>query len=170
MMMFIRPEAIELRILFEEILYYEAWLLSNHKLEDWLELLHEDIRYWIPVRTNRDIGREDLGRDHLMAHMDDDKAGLRLRALRVAGGMGFADNPPPRMRHLVTNVRVLELEGDEAKITSNFLAWRSHTGIPDHQIIGCRNDRWVRDGENWLLLERQVVLDQAVVPAIAALF
>lgn len=170
MKMFGRPEAVELRTMFEDILYHEAWLLSNHRLTEWLELLHDDIRYWVPVRSNREIGGEDLDRPHLMCHIDDDKAGLALRAERVAGGMGFADNPPPRMRHFITNVRVLDVEGVEAKVTSNFILWRSHTGLPDHSIVGCRNDRWWREGDNWLLRERQVVIDQAVVRGIAAIF
>jgi ethylbenzene dioxygenase beta subunit len=170
MKMFVRPEAIELRALFEEILYYEASLLSSQHLEEWLELLHEDIRYWVPVRTFREIGEEDLSRPYLMCHMDDDKAGLTLRAKRVSGGFGYADNPPPRLRHFITNVRVVSLDGDEAHVASNFLVWRSHTGLPDHSIVGCRNDRWMRAGEDWLLLERQVILDQGVVPGIAAIF
>lgn len=170
MKMFAKPEAIELRRLFEDILYYEASLLSNHKLEEWLELLHDDIRYWVPVRANREIGDEDLNRAHLMCHMDDDKAGLTLRAQRVAAGFGYADNPPPRTRHFITNVRVTDIGECEVKLASNFIVWRSHTGLPDHSLVGCRNDVWAQVGEDWLLRERQVVLDHDVVRGIAVIF
>ena len=162
-------ELVELRAVFEDLLYYESSLLSASRLEEWTELLHDNIRYWAPVRTNRDVGDEDLARPLLMCHLDEDKAALNMRAARAAGGFGFADNPPARVRHLVTNVRVLAAVQDGAEVTSNVLAWRNHVGLPDHFLVGCRNDRWVREGESWLLIERQVVLDQDVIRGISIL-
>ena len=38
----------------EEFLYAEADLLDSRRFDDWLELLADDIHYWMPVRrTNR---------------------------------------------------------------------------------------------------------------------
>jgi 3-phenylpropionate/cinnamic acid dioxygenase small subunit len=164
------PEISRLRGLFEEILYYESSLLSSRELEKWTQLLHDDIRYWVPVRSNRDIGPEDLGRPHLMCHIDDDKRSLVMRAKRVAQGFGFTDNPVPRSRHSVTNVRVLQSTTREATITSNFSLWWSHTGTPAHTVVGCRNDRWTAVEDSWLLIERQVLLDQNVISGMAGLF
>jgi 3-phenylpropionate/cinnamic acid dioxygenase small subunit len=164
------PEIIKLRVLFEEILYYESSLLSSRELEKWTELLHDDIRYWVPVRSDRDIGAEDLGQAHLMCHIDDDKNALMLRAKRVAQGFGYTDKPVPRTRHSVTNVRVLHSTIQDATVTSNFSLWWSRTGIPEHTIIGCRNDRWAATGDAWLLIERQVLLDQSVISGMAGLF
>lgn len=45
--------AANLRQEFEELLYYEAWLLDHDRLEEWLELFADNVRYWVPVRTNQ---------------------------------------------------------------------------------------------------------------------
>ena len=37
----------------EQFLYREARLLDERRFHDWLELLTDDIRYWMPVRTSR---------------------------------------------------------------------------------------------------------------------
>lgn len=50
---------LELRLQFEDLLYHEAWLLDHDKLEEWLTLCAEQIRYWAPIRTNTPRGSED---------------------------------------------------------------------------------------------------------------
>ena len=77
-----------LRHEFEELLYHEAWLLDNDKLEEWLALFSDTMRYWAPVRGNLERGQEDLSRPHLLAHFDDDKTSLSLRVKRLRTGVG----------------------------------------------------------------------------------
>ena len=40
----------------EEFLYREADLLDERRYEDWLALLAEDVRYWMPMRRNVKFG------------------------------------------------------------------------------------------------------------------
>ena len=35
-----------------EFLYREAELLDERRYDEWLELLADDIRYWMPMRRN----------------------------------------------------------------------------------------------------------------------
>lgn len=37
----------------EQFLYREARLLDDRQFQEWLDLLTDDIRYWMPVRSNR---------------------------------------------------------------------------------------------------------------------
>ena len=37
----------------EQFLYREARLLDERRFHDWLQLLTDDIRYWMGSRTNR---------------------------------------------------------------------------------------------------------------------
>ena len=37
----------------EQFLYHEARLLDERRLHEWLDLLTDDVRYWMPVRTTR---------------------------------------------------------------------------------------------------------------------
>ncbi len=36
----------------EEVLYHEADLLDDRQFEAWLDMLTDDIRYWMPMRRN----------------------------------------------------------------------------------------------------------------------
>jgi 3-phenylpropionate/cinnamic acid dioxygenase small subunit len=40
----------------EEFLYHEAELLDERRYEDWLALIADDIRYWMPMRRNVKVG------------------------------------------------------------------------------------------------------------------
>ena len=51
-----------LRQQFEDLLYREAWLLDHDRLEEWLDLLSENIHYWAPVRADMNRGKEDFSR------------------------------------------------------------------------------------------------------------
>jgi 3-phenylpropionate/cinnamic acid dioxygenase small subunit len=42
----------ELRHQIEDFLYLEAELLDERRLREWLELLADDVHYWMPVRHN----------------------------------------------------------------------------------------------------------------------
>ena len=37
----------------ERFLYREARLLDERRFHEWLELFTDDVRYWMPVRSNR---------------------------------------------------------------------------------------------------------------------
>ena len=42
----------------EEFLYHEADLLDERRYEEWLELLTDDVRYWMPMARNVQFGDE----------------------------------------------------------------------------------------------------------------
>ena len=37
----------------EQFLYREVRLLDNRQFHEWLELLTDDVRYWMPLRSSR---------------------------------------------------------------------------------------------------------------------
>jgi len=100
-------ERVGLRQHFEDLLYREAWLLDHDRLEEWLDLLSEAIHYWAPVRADMNRGKEDFSPPLRLAFFDDNKDGLRLRVARIRTGAAHADEPPSRVRHLISNVQVL---------------------------------------------------------------
>src|SRR5688572_11640103 len=98
----------ELQREIEQFLYEEAELLDDRRLHDWLALLTDDIRYRMPTRDNR-VRREqskELSGETEMAYFDDDKRTLVQRVKRLDTGLAWAEDPPSRTRHLVTNVRI----------------------------------------------------------------
>jgi 3-phenylpropionate/cinnamic acid dioxygenase small subunit len=46
----------------QDFLYHEADLLDERRYEDWLALVAEDVRYWMPMRRNVKV--DDLEREY----------------------------------------------------------------------------------------------------------
>ena len=111
----------------EEFLYHEAGLLDDRRLEEWLELLTEDIHYWMPIRRTTQAKEVHLEftRPGGMAFFDDDLDTLTLRVKRLAVGRAWAEDPPSRTRHLISNVQVSDVDGDEMTVKSNFHLYRT---------------------------------------------
>ena len=100
----------ELRQQVEEFYYLEAELLDERKLRQWFELLTEDIRYWMPLRYNP-LERPENITDEVSPsgeayYFDDDWKSLKIRVERAYSKIAWAEVPPSRTRHLITNVRI----------------------------------------------------------------
>jgi 3-phenylpropionate/cinnamic acid dioxygenase small subunit len=150
----------------EQFLYHEARLLDERRFRDWLELFTEDVNYWMPTRSNRranDIGNEIAGPDQL-AYFNDDLNMLRARVDRFDSGMAWAEDPPSRTQHLITNVQAEEsATPGEYEVTSLFLLYR---GRLEHEIdtfVGARYDTLRRVEGELRIARRKIVLAQNVV-------
>jgi 3-phenylpropionate/cinnamic acid dioxygenase small subunit len=164
-------ERVGLRQQFEDLLYREAWLLDHDRLEEWLGLFSEAIHYWAPVRADMNRGKEDFSPPLRLAFFDDNKDGLRLRVARIRTGAAHADEPPSRVRHLISIVQVLETpDTDTAKVASNFLVFKSRRNREENLFVGCREDIWRRNGDAWKLEERMILLDHNVIENITVFF
>src|ERR1700752_1376623 len=96
----------------EEFLYREADLLDERRYEDWLALIAEDVRYWMPMRRNIKFGEAEreftrAGRD--INWLDEGKETLTRRVKQILPGMHWAEEPVSRISHMVSNVRVIEV-------------------------------------------------------------
>jgi 3-phenylpropionate/cinnamic acid dioxygenase small subunit len=163
----------------EQFLYREARLLDERRFHEWLEFLSEDIRYWMPVRSNRypkaskaisilDTDRyaeEELATDDELAILDETKETLARRIARLDTGMAWAEDPPSRTRHLIDNIEVEPGEGEsEVKVYSNFIVYRNR-GRPSRTSMWARQDVLRRVDGAWKIARRKIVLDQNVLLA-----
>ncbi len=164
----------------EQFLYREARLLDDRKFHEWLELLTEDIRYWMPVRSNRypviskaisilDGSRYEegeLSKEGELAIMDEDKDSLTRRVQRLDTGMAWAEDPPSRTRHMVSNVEVEQGANDsELKVYSNFIMYRTRAETEQDFYVGSREDVLRRVDGQLKVAYRKIVLDQTVLLA-----
>ncbi len=164
----------------EQFMYQEARLLDTRRLHEWLELWTEDTHYWVPVRTTRypriskaisiaDQERyieDEISKEDELAILDEDKDSLERRVARLDTGMAWAEDPPSRTRHLITNIEVHETDkSDEVKVFSNFLMYRTRGETEQDFYVGCREDTLRRDGNSWKISRRKAVLDQNVLLA-----
>jgi len=154
----------------EEFLFREAELLDEWRLREWLDLLTDDVRYRVPIR----IAKEKAGGDTAvtgvsteMFHLDEDRNSLELRVARLETGFGWAEEPPSRIRHLVTNVRV----ADGLAVRSNVLVYRSRWDKPDYDVLSAERHDVLREVDCGLrLASRDVILDSTSIPTLNLTF
>jgi 3-phenylpropionate/cinnamic acid dioxygenase small subunit len=146
-----------------EFFYREAELLDSNSLEDWLELLTEDIGYEMPVRITRERGQPDVSSQ--MGHFSEDRPSLELRVKRLGTDFGWAENPPSRTRRFISNIRVqTTADANEVKAHSYFLLYRSRgTSTQVDLISGARQDLLRKVDGRWKLASRLIIVDQAVL-------
>lgn len=149
----------------EQFLYREASLLDERRFDEWLDLLTEDIHYWMPIRrtttakeTDREFTRLGDG-----AFFDDDKRLLTLRVQRLSIGRAWAEDPPSRTRRMVSNVRILSIDGDEMVLTVNFQLYRTRLASEEDCWIGRREDLLRRVDGSLKLARRHIFLEQTVI-------
>jgi 3-phenylpropionate/cinnamic acid dioxygenase small subunit len=153
----------------EDFLYFEAALLDDRKLREWLDLLTDDVRYWMPIRHNtlerpREI-TDELSQPGEGYYFDDNKESLRLRVERVYSKSAWSELPPSRTRHLITNIRVMNTGGDEMEVYSNFLVYRTRQETDQDLFVGTRQDLLRRFNGGFKIARRTIILDQAVLDA-----
>ncbi|AII11492.1 3-phenylpropionate/cinnamic acid dioxygenase subunit beta [Rhodococcus opacus] len=142
----------------EQTLYREARLLDQERLDEWMEMLAEDLFYYMPaVETRYRNDRTDtLGDVSRMAYYNDDLDMIFTRIERLRTGTAWSEDPRTRYQHLITNIEVALTENpDEYKVYSNFFAFRSRNERDeDKPLVGCREDLWRHQDGNYLLAKR----------------
>ena len=144
----------------------EARYLDDLEFDKWVGCMAEDVRYWMPIvanRIGRGIGTELTQRGEL-AHFEDDFESLSNRVKRLETGRAWAETPPGRTNHMISNVEIMGEEGDLTEVRSQFLIYRSHMEVDQEIFSGTRNDKLRRDEDTqWKIVDRAIILDHAVL-------
>lgn len=156
----------ELQLAVERWLYDEAELLDDKRFDDWLERLADDIAYLVPIRSNRPPRDRTPQPAERSAHIEDDKTGLRVRVKRLNTGLAWAEDPPTKTRHLITNVRInASEEPNELQVKSNFFIYIARPNVEQASFAGERHDvlRVLENEKRFELARRTVILDQTIL-------
>ena len=158
-----------LRLAITDWLHHEAELLDDGRLREWLDLLTDDIVYQVPVRVHKEVSDDGVrvtGVRSNSFHMDETRTSLEMRVDRVDTGFAWAEEPPSRLRHHVSNVRVRRgATDDELAVRSNVLLYRGRWDRPEHDLLSYeRFDRFRLVDDTWKLAARWVVLDSTTIP------
>ncbi len=169
-----RDERIDRLLLAQEVaefLYHEAELLDERRYEDWLALLADDIRYWMPMRRNVKYGEE--GREFTregtdIAWFDEGKDTLTRRVRQIQTGIHWAEEPQSRISHLLANVQLVEASpsaaaAQEVTVRCRFLIYRNRVETETDLLVGKREDVLRRAGGDWRIARRKIILDQNVL-------
>ena len=145
----------------EQFYYREAALLDERHFDEWIKLFSTEVSYWAPVRVNRE-GAPDVVEAGEMAFFEDDYGTLEVRAQSYGLKSAWAEIPPSRTRHFITNVVVTDDRGDEVAVDSNFLVIRTRLETVHHTFSGRRSDVLLRRGDGSFLIEdRKIFFDDA---------
>ncbi|MBB5215523.1 3-phenylpropionate/cinnamic acid dioxygenase subunit beta [Parapusillimonas granuli] len=159
----------------QNFLFEEAELLDTRRFSEWLELLHPDIQYRMPLARNirRDhIKTQEYTRPGEAAWFDEGYQTLSQRVAQINTGIHWAEEPASRISHLIGNVQVwapAEAAGapDEVKVRSRFLVYQNRLQTETSLFVGKRDDILRRHEGRWKIAERTLYLDQNVLLAKA---
>jgi p-cumate 2,3-dioxygenase beta subunit len=141
----------------EDFLYREAALLDAWRLEEWMTLLTDDIVYEVPSTDMPDGDPETT-----LFLIADNALRLRSRVEQLSGRHAWAENPPSRTRRLISNVRILGVEGDTIYITANFVVYRMRYELVDTYVGRYEYTLVWQDGE-LKIRKRKAILDLEVL-------
>lgn len=150
----------------QEFLYREALALDERRFRDWLDLLADDITYEVPVRVTRE-GLAEWELSPTARIFDDTKRTLEIRVHRLETDFAWAEQPPSRTRHYITNVVVDPTDrDDEFRVFSNAFIYRSRGDEPEPSIYSVgRRDIVRRVADGWKLAKRFAAIDQSLINA-----
>jgi 3-phenylpropionate/cinnamic acid dioxygenase small subunit len=163
---------IEIQIEVEQFLAHEARLLEEHRLDEWLALLTDDVKYVMPIRESvqqpdGSIPVPPSG----FALFDDDKNSLTLRAGRMQSQVAPTEVPLALVQRLITNVQVADAGvPDQYDVRSNFLVYQERRGRHVSMFVGTRHDLLRRANGSFKIARREVRLAQTLLPATISLF
>src|SRR5215210_1853781 len=94
-----------------DFLFREAELLDERRYREWLDLLADDVRYWMPIRRNVKLGDDESEFTRATSDInwfDEGKETLSRRVKQIETGIHWAEEPVSRIAHLVSNVQIVE--------------------------------------------------------------
>ena len=148
----------------EQFLYHEADLLDTFALEEWLDLLDDDIELTVPVRTARDPGSERPEFSDETNYLREDYEMIRERVGRLEKEYAWSENPRSRVRHHIGNVQVLEKSNDELTVSNNQQVFRSYGDTADHDLLSAQRHTLLRRREDGFTIgDRTVYLDHSIL-------
>lgn len=144
-------ETLRQRLAVQDLLYLEARLLDERRLDEWLELFTDDALYSLPI-TDGDGPREP-------SLIKDSRAGMEERVFRLTKTLAHAQNPPSRTQHDVTNIEVHEVDGVlEVFCNQTVHELRTgdvfHVGLATPRLFAARCRYVIVPGDPWRIREK----------------
>src|SRR5260370_12564840 len=138
----------------EDFLYHEAALLDDWKLNQWQALLTDDACYYVPPN-------DQLDSDHrsTLFLVADDRERIHQRIIRINDPNCHAEYPRSRTRRMISNVRILAVEGDLVTVAANFVCYCFRRYETIREYVGSYRYILKRAGDSFRIKERRVLFD-----------
>jgi len=138
----------------EDFLYREAALLDDWKLDEWEVLLTDDAAYYVPPNDQPDG-------DHraTLFLVADDRERIRQRVIRIKDPNCHAEYPRSRTRRMISNVRIVAVEGDLVTVAANFVCYRFRRYERIREYVGAYRYVLRQTDDGFRIKERRVLID-----------
>jgi 3-phenylpropionate/cinnamic acid dioxygenase small subunit len=103
----------------EQFIYREARLQDELRYDEWEALWTDDAIYWVPANSDSTDPRRE------MSIIYDNRARIGTRIKQLQTGKRHSQNPPSRLRRLISNVELLDPDQDDVMAGANFLVYES---------------------------------------------
>jgi len=138
----------------EDFLYHEAALLDDWQLDEWEALLADDAAYYVP--PNDQPAGDHRNTLFLVA---DDRERIRQRIIRIKDPNCHAEYPKSRTRRMISNVRIVAVDGDLVTVAANFVCYRYRRYERIREYVGVYRYILKRSGDAFRIKERRVLID-----------
>ena len=152
--MTIAAKSVVTRAQVEDFLYCEAALLDEWKLDEWQTLLTDDATYYVPPNDKLDGDHRNT-----LFIIADDRERIRQRIIRINDPNCHAEYPKSRTRRMISNVRIVSVEGDLVTVTANFVCYRFRRYERVREYVGEYRYVLRRSGDTFRIKERRVLID-----------
>jgi chlorobenzene dioxygenase small subunit/benzene/toluene dioxygenase beta subunit len=166
--------ALNLRV--QQFYNYEAEVLDDRCFRDWLALFDKSATYRMPIRRTvppRERKFEFTTPGELSI-FDESYEDLSQRIAKLETGKAWAEEPPSRTRHCVSNLRVRH-EGTHLAVRSNFIIFQGRFERDSHVYYGEKLDLLKESSfgaYGLTIIQRLILLDHTTleVPAVSIFF
>jgi p-cumate 2,3-dioxygenase beta subunit len=143
----------------EDFLYFEASLLDDWKLDEWLNLLAENCTYQVP---SNDAPQSVASKALFM--IADDKKRTQERVVRLKDRNAHAEFPHSRTRRFISNVRIVDrkdLDDTHSKIIvhANFTIHRFRKNDDIRTFVGQYQNELLVSDKTIQITQRKAILD-----------
>jgi len=168
------PQYYRLKADAEDFYYRESDLLDERRFREWLDILADDIVYFMPIRRNVKFGqhaaRENTKQGEGMSWFDEDKWTLTKRVEQILTGVHYAEEPLSRITHMISNVQIKAVRPNldkpgEIDVTSRFLLYQNRVEYETYTFVGRRNDTIRISEAGWKVAKREILLEQNILLA-----
>jgi 3-phenylpropionate/cinnamic acid dioxygenase small subunit len=135
----------------EQFIYREARLQDELSYDEWEALWTDDAIYWVPANG------DDIDPTTQMSILFDNRSRISTRIKQLHTGKRHSQNPPSRLRRLISNVELLGSDDEDILAGANFLIYESRErGVT--LWAGRSEYRLRRTDDGWRMAGKKVLL------------
>jgi p-cumate 2,3-dioxygenase beta subunit len=161
--MTVAPPRVVTRAEVEDFLYREAALLDEWKLDEWEALLTDDAAYYVPPNDQPEGDHRST-----LFLVADDRERIRQRIIRIKDPNCHAEYPKSRTRRMISNVRIVGVDGDLVTVAANFVCYRYRRYERIREYVGGYRYILARTPDGFRIKERRVLIDAHELGALGS--